>query len=326
MSWWRGESTTSAVAVVEPPPAPRGVLQVCHPEWRGVRESARAFGDPVVTSPDLADLIPSLAAWTEAGIATLVVQGWPPGAGAFTRAAANAGFDIRAVFHSAPSQHGVDAGEAEAVSEMLGLARSDVIGRVATVKDGVVPAFRAAGFDITHLENRVPDVSATPISPAGSSPHLGIFLFPMWRKNVTTQILAALELGGTAHVMAQPAVDYLSGAPVVEHGELGRQELLSAVSGMDLTLNVTLSECHPMMPMESYRLGVPCLISQTSNLFADDPILHDLTTVAKADDPHAIAEGARELLDRRDEAVERAKAALDALDARAMASWIAFTA
>ena len=93
---------------------------------------------------------------------------------------------------------------------------------------------------------------------------------------------------------------------------------------MDVSLNVTLSECHPMMPMESYRLGVPCLTSRTSDLFLDDPDLYDLTTTDMPDNPDAIASACTRLLANRTEAVERANRSLDRTDREASAMWQAF--
>jgi hypothetical protein len=81
-----------------------------------------------------------------------------------------------------------------------------------------------------------------------------------------------------------------------------------------------------MMPMESYRLGVPCLVSRTSDLFVDDPELYDLTTVDRPDNPGAIADAAERLLHDRAHVVSRANAALDALDLASADQWRAFTA
>ncbi|MFV1963657.1 MAG: hypothetical protein ACC658_17760, partial [Acidimicrobiia bacterium] len=82
---------------------------------------------------------------------------------------------------------------------------------------------------------------------------------------------------------------------------------------------------HPMMPMESYRLGVPCLISGTSDLFIDDPRLSELTSVDEADNPAAIALAASRLLDNKDEAVALANAALDRTDQASAEQWRRFT-
>ena len=72
-------------------------------------------------------------------------------------------------------------------------------------------------------------------------------------------------------------------------------------------------------------MGVPCLMSRTSDLFIDDSDLYELTTVDRADNPTAIAQAAKRLLDNAPEAVERANRALDAIDATSAEQWRAFT-
>jgi hypothetical protein len=304
---------------------PDGVLQVCHPLWRGVRSSALAFGDPVLESSDLSTLIAHLDQIAAEGVSTIVVQGWPPGAAAFTRAAHAAGLSILAVSHSSPAQHGVDGGEAEAFAEMLALQGEGALDGVGVVKAGLRGPFASLGYEIRHVPNRVPDVTGVVPAPQDGGTHAGVFLHPMWRKNVTTQVLAVLTCGWTPHVMADPMVPYLDGRGIVVHGELPASDFLAVMAGMDITLNVTLSECHPMMPMESYRLGVPCLMSRTSDLFREDPELHALTTVDEADDPTAIAEAASHLLEHADRAVELANVALDRIDRESAAAWVRFT-
>ncbi len=307
------------------PEVPDGVLQVCHPQWRGVRSSALAFGDPVLETPDLSTLIAHLDEIAAAGVATVVIQGWPQGAQAFARAARAAGISVLAVSHSSPAQHGVDGGEAEAFGEMLALHQQGVIARLGVVKAGLRGPFASLGHEIHHVPNRVPGVGdVSPVSK-GEGIDAGVFLHPMWRKNVTTQVLAVLTCGWTPHVMADPMVPYLDAGGLVVHGELAPDEFLPVMASMDITLNVTLSECHPMMPMESYRLGVPCLMSRTSDLFRGDPELYSLTTVDQADDPTAIAEAASTLLEHADRAVALANVALDRIDRDGAAAWSRFT-
>ena len=80
-----------------------------------------------------------------------------------------------------------------------------------------------------------------------------------------------------------------------------------------------------MMPMESYRLGVPCLVSRTSDLFSQDDALWGLTTVAESDNPEAVARSAAHLLDHGDEAVHLANRVLDDIDRSAGEAWSRFT-
>ncbi|MFQ5524310.1 MAG: hypothetical protein ACE5F5_12175, partial [Acidimicrobiia bacterium] len=300
------------------------VVQVCHPDWRGIRTVAYGFATPVIECDDLTRwsgvLVDGLAS---AGC--VVVQGWPPGAAGLVRALAARGIRAKAVLHSSPAQHGAEPGEAAVVDEVLSLAAEGVLAGVGMGKDGVAAAFTALGHPVTHVPNRVPQLPNLERRDLGEGLHVGVFAEPFWRKNVTTQLLATALLDrSVAHVMTRPANTYLDSLSIVEHGELPWAEFVSLQGSVDLNLYVTLSECHPSTPQESYLAGVPCLISRVSSVFKDDPELWELTTVDEADNPEAIAAAARRLLDHRDEAITRAKAWMAAADSVAAALWESF--
>ena len=302
------------------------VVQVCHPDWRGVRVATYAFGTPVVECVDLGvwgDQIAEELALR--GPSCVVVQGWPPGAASFVRRLAHLGIRVKCVLHSAPTQHGAEPGEAAVADEVLGLAAEGVIAAVGMVKSGVSEAFRAIGHPVEHVPNRVPVINGHDKVDLGPGFNVGIFAEPFWRKNVTTQLLAvALIDGGRAHVMAKPVNRYLDGLEIVEHGELPYAEFIALQGSVDLNLYVTLSECHPLTPQESYLTGVPCLTSRTSAVFQDDPVLWELTTVELPDNPAAIAAAAIALYQRRDEAIERATNWMLVADREAARRWTEF--
>jgi hypothetical protein len=159
----------------------------------------------------------------------------------------------------------------------------------------------------------------------GPGLHVGVFAVPFWRKNVATQLLAVSLLpGAVAHVMERPTLEYLAGIEIVEHGELAWPDFIALEGSVDMNLYVTLTECHPLSPIESYLLGVPCLTSRTSGVFADDAELWETTTVDLPDDPEAIASAARNLMERRDEVVPRAQAWIARADLEAEKRWARF--
>jgi hypothetical protein len=94
---------------------------------------------------------------------------------------------------------------------------------------------------------------------------------------------------------------------------------------MDLNLYSTLSECQPLTPSESYLAGVPCLFSRTSALFADDPDLLEMSTVAEADNPAIIAAAASRLIENGPEVVSKAQVWMNDFDRLAADRWMAFT-
>jgi glycosyltransferase involved in cell wall biosynthesis len=305
-----------------------GVVVLCHPDWRGVRTAAYTFGEPVVESEDLERWGPELIAeMTAREVAVVVVHGFPPGSAAFLQDAKRTGIATRAVLHSSMAQHGAESGEAAVADAALALAGSGAIDRIGFVKAGIAESFQALGYPAFYVPNRSPGLPEVSGQDLGDGRHIGVFAEPFWRKNVVTQLGAVALLDDTtAHVMRRPGVDYLDGLAVVEHGEMPWDEFLGLQASTDLNLYVTLSECHPLSPVESYLSGVPALVSRTSAVFRDDPRLWELTTVEVADDPSDIAAGVERLLANSDEAITLANRWIERADADAADRWGGFVA
>ena len=304
------------------------VIQICHPDWRGVRSVAYGFDTPVVECDDLAhwggELLDGIKT---AGVELVVIQGWPFGSGAFAGTLIRSGVRTACVLHSSPPQHGVEAGEAAVVDEILALSRSGSLSAVGMAKSGVHDAFAALGYEISYVPNRVPRLPDFERLDLGPGMNVGVFAEPLWRKNIVTQLLAVTLLDGArAHVMRRPGVSYLEGLAVEEHGELPWAEFIALQGSVDLNLYVTLSECHPSTPQESYLAGVPCLVSRVSAVFRDDPVLWDLTSVDEADNPSSIARGAMRLMEAREEAITRARDWMDEADRQGAEAWVSFVA
>jgi hypothetical protein len=302
------------------------VIQVCHPDWRGVRTVAYGFDTPVVECDDLTrwsgDL---LAEIKEADVELVVIQGWPPGSGRFVDLLHREGVHTACVLHSSPAQHGAEGGEAMVVDEILDLGSRGILDAVGMAKSGVHAAFTALGFEVAHVPNRVPVLPDFERLDLGPGINVGVFAEPLWRKNLVTQLMAVASFeDGRAHVMRKPAVSYLDGLDITEHGELPWERFIAVQSSVDLNLYVTLSECHPSTPQESYLAGVPCLLSRVSSVFRDDSVLWDLTSVDEADNPATIAKGAARLLEAKDEAVERARSWMTEADRRGAEAWVRF--
>lgn len=299
-------------------------VNVCHPEWRGVRTAAYATRQPVIESADLVQEAARIVAHClDEAVPTIVIQGWPGGANLLAQEARSAGLQVLAVSHSSMAQHTAEAGEAAAIAEMVALAKSSVIARLGFVKSGIAEVYEQAGIAAIHVPNRTPIMGdATPVD-LGEGINIGVFAEPIWRKNLGTQLGATSLLGATAHLLAEPV-----GTPwnprVRIHGLLDRSGFLDLLSSTELNMYVSLSECHPLTPIESYLVGVPCLMSRTSDVFASDPILWDLTTVDQLDNPTAVASQATRLIDEKDRATSLARQWIQDNDVRAAAAWRSF--
>ena len=310
------------------PDADPQVIVVCHPDWRGVRTAAYSFGHPVVESADLEPWGESLVTtMAERGVDVVVLHAFPPGSAELLERAHRAGIGTRVVLHSSMAQHGAEVGEAAVADEVFRLSQGGVVDRVGFVKAGLAESYAALGHPVSYVPNRAPALPDITTRDLGAGLNVGVFAEPFWRKNVVTQLGAvALLDGATAHVMRRPDAAYLDGLSLVEHGEVPWEEFIDLQASTDLNLNVTLSECHPLSPVESYLSGVPALLSRTSSVFRDDSRLWELTTVEVADDPSDIASAARRLLADREEAVALARRWIDRADTEAAQRWQAFVA
>lgn len=302
------------------------VLGVCHPGWRGVRTSAYTFRTRMFETEDAAaDANVIVATASRIGASSIVVHGVPPGTKHLLAATKQAGLATRVVLYSSPTQHGAGKSESDVIDDLLDWQRNGPLDRLGLAKEGVAEAMNALGHSVWFVPARVPEIPEVVPATLEGTLRVGVFAEPFWRKNVVTQLAAvALIPGATAHVMTAPAVSYLSPLPVVEHGEMAWDEFLPILGGVTVNLYVSLSECLPLTPMESYLLGVPCLMSQTSAVFRSAPDLWELTTVPELDNPRAIAAAGARLLTNSADAVEAARAWMPVWDQYAVSQWDEF--
>lgn len=78
----------------------------------------------------------------------------------------------------------------------------------------------------------------------------------------------------------------------------------TALARMHINLYVTLSECAPMLPLESLAAGVPCLVGPTVQYWRENPLLQRLLVTPGADRPDELAAYVVAAIEARDDIVE----------------------
>lgn len=68
---------------------------------------------------------------------------------------------------------------------------------------------------------------------------------------------------------------------------LPRKDLIKKMSKNDVTMYVTFSECAPMMPLESFEVGVPCITGNNHHYF-EGTELEDYLIVNNEENPEEI--------------------------------------
>lgn len=214
----------------------------------------------------------------------------------------------------------------------LHFARKGLLHTLGFVKQGMSEAAQQLGLRASFVMNYVPAIPSAPSHPAEGGPHIGLWISNEgWRKVPYAMAMAARCLPG-AQLHTAGEVKRLQefagviGLKTQNHGSkiLSQQDLQKWMRLMHLNLYVTLSECCPMLPLESLSIGTPCLLGPTSHLFRDEPYLFERLVVQFPDNSQAIAARAERALAERDEIVDAYRRYAGPYNDRARASVAAF--
>lgn len=181
-----------------------------------------------------------------------------------------------------------------------------IIKKICFAKKGMAETISKIGVKTGFVESYVPIVPTKPSIPKPGGPHIGIWaLAPIWRKTPYAMIAAVAEIENTTLFMvgqdsrAQDLASLLGVDVICQSVPIPHENMPQALADMHINLYVTLSECSPMLPLESLSAGVPCLFGPNSHLFEDHPYLHSRLVVPYPDRSDVIAAMIRQALDER---------------------------
>ncbi len=298
-------------------PAP---LSVLHPHWRGIRSSAGQLFEQLFFLED--DLDESTGRhyarlFAEAGCPAVVIQGFPQ-TFRFLVTALNQvvpTVPVYLIWHGNFMQASQDYAWA-AFQMAVELAKEGKLSKIGFVKRGMAEVMAAHGVNTGFVMNRVRRIPDRPSLPSPGGPHFGIWnIIESWQKPPYAMIAAAATIPGAAlHLSAMnPRVEEalqfwgVEGG-LLHDGPIPQQDMPSYLAPMHLNLNVTLSECAPMVPLESLSLGVPSLLGPTSHYFEDHDYLHSRLVVPSPDSAWKIANFIRRALEERTEIIDAYRA------------------
>lgn len=315
-----------------------GTVLIAHPKWHGILAATQNIDDPLLEMPGVmsdvhkGELVAALVAMRN--LTNVVIQGVPPGTLQLAAAlhAAKPSLRVFFAFHGAPSNLFHIPAESDLVEELLAAAERGDVYKLGWVKAGFAPllggmAPRARVGTVWNFPAAPLLVPDTLYSQRDGRRHIGVLGSGLLMKNILSQVLAACMLPGVVvHVLEAPGAAYLRrcASPVVAHGFLSHAAFTRVLARMDVSMYVSISECMPMVVLESLALGVPALTSSTSLVYAVDPLLEAALVVPNFDTPSALQTVLLGALARRDELGARGRALLDWFHAKASVEWDAF--
>jgi len=250
------------------------------------------------------------------GVKHLIVAGGSPGHLEIVRAISKLNYNIRCdlTWHASYIQHCEDYGWSM-LNEVIKLAKQGVIYKLGLAKKGMEKSFQSLGIKAEFLPNLVQSVPDKASEVNCNNIQLGIWLSWIGYRKLPYAMIAASQLIDNS-VLNMSGVGYrakewaeILGIKInfFSDGPISKEELYKRIKNTHVSLYLTLSECAPMLPIESLSLGVPCLISPVSHWFEDDDYLHSRLVVPYPERPEVIAKYIQQSLIERNEIIKRYK-------------------
>jgi hypothetical protein len=160
--------------------------------------------------------------------------------------------------------------------------------------------------------NRVRQIPEAPSIPLSDGKHIGIWGEPDWGwRKLPYAMLAAMPLISEVkihvHNVSPRALELAQLLKIDIDGStepIQQSRMKNFLEKMHLNLYITLSECAPMLPLESLSVGVPCLFSPTSHYFKDHEFLYHRLIVPYPEDTDCIANYVTQAIEDRDEIID----------------------
>jgi len=239
---------------------------------------------------------------------------------------------VLAVWHGNTAQF-VEEMVRRTFADLLRLKQDGLIDNVATVKAGL----ELLSGDIYKMPmyNLPPKVEVSRGGVTGAHKSVLIPLRDIWRKNFYTNMYAAgcldeLEAIYTNVLFVKPKEIEIK-PEIRYYGKLGmspKDEMFEFFTKVDAVMNVTLSECQPMVFLESLAYRVPCLTGPIQLDHLDGHPYRKLTEVDRADSLTDVSKALRKLLhlrwERNDELLDMMEEYDGMLCSAAISNYVAF--
>ena len=160
--------------------------------------------------------------------------------------------------------------------EIFDLHKQGIIDVMGTCKKSIMEFYKKQGYNSFFITNKV-EYNRKKVSKKTNNNKRIVGLYAAtstdWRKNLFAQIgavalmenvvLDIVPLNDEAKRIAKIFGVEITG----ESTPLSREQLFDRMARNDINLYVTFSECAPMLPLESFEVGVPCITGNNHHYF-----------------------------------------------------------
>ena len=209
---------------------------------------------------------------------------------------------IFALIHSAFIWFDVYPAENAVFERFIEMAKEGTIEKIGFCKRDLAEYFGHKGIKTYFVMNRFYPEHHKPRSLDKSNVNVGVFGKNMWHRNITNQVIGALMVKSTeVHVNEISDHFFLDKTRITVYGILPKDEFLKLYQKLDINLYISMTECFPMAVIESMQYGIPCLVSDTSDVYSFNPKLKTWLTASTIDSPIGISKKINEVIENYDQ-------------------------
>lgn len=200
--------------------------------------------------------------------------------------------------------------------KVIELYNAKLVDGLAFVKKTMAEFYKAKGYNAYYLLNNVKSEQFENLKKSKHSKNVkkeegeirvGIYnSHSRELKNVFTQIFASslLENSSVDIVPSSDDIEEYVKKMGIKHTSINKfidvNELMQRIQENDINIYPTFTECSPMFPMESFEMGVPCLIGNNNDYFLGSK-LREYVCVNREDDPILIKNMILNVLENKEE-------------------------
>lgn len=172
----------------------------------------------------------------------------------------------------------VNKNEEYFLNSILDLSKRNIVTSIGFVKESMANFYKIKGYNSYFIKNTVKSIKCNTKNKKENKNKMMIGLYSAgqrWEKNTYNQLSAcAMVKDAIVDIVPNSKLSKsfceLMNIKTYENKDisrLSRGELIDRMSKNDINLYVTFTECAPMLPLESFEAGTPCIVGDNNHYF-----------------------------------------------------------
>lgn len=279
------------------------IISIASPYFRGVKSATKEMVPDMIQISDIHSrnvakkLAKQIISYSPKKI---LISGYATGHDMLAEELKSASPDLRIflLVHSAFIWFDLYPAENAIFENFINMSKKGIVEKIGFCKRDLAEYFKSQGVNAFFVMNRFYPEKHKVRKLDNNRINIGIFGQNWWHRNITNQAIGALMLPNTyVHVNEISNHFFIDKKRLKVHGILPKQDFLKLYEKMGINMYISMTDCFPMVVIESMQYGIPCLVSDTSDVYGFNKKLKDWLTVSTIDGPIGISKKIKKVID-----------------------------